>query len=74
MTVGLFILRKKSGIVRGYRVWGYPFAPAFFIIASFAIVVNQIVTDPKEGLFGLSLVLIGLPVYHLWSKRMRTGV
>ncbi len=74
MTVGLFILRKKSGIVRGYRVWGYPFATAFFIIASFAIVVNQIVTDPKEGLFGLSLVLIGLPVYHLWSKRMRTGV
>ena len=74
MAIGLFILRKRSGIVRGYRVWGYPVVPALFIIASFAIVVNQIVSDPKESLFGLSLVLIGLPMYYLWTKRMRAGV
>jgi APA family basic amino acid/polyamine antiporter len=74
MAIGLFVLRKKQGIVRGYRVWGYPVVPALFIIASFAIVVNQIISDPKESLFGLSLVLIGLPVYYLWSKKMRTGV
>jgi APA family basic amino acid/polyamine antiporter len=74
MAIGLFVLRKKPGIVRGYRVWGYPVVPALFIIASYAIVVNQILSDPKESLFGLSLVLIGLPVYHLWSKKMRTGV
>jgi APA family basic amino acid/polyamine antiporter len=73
MAIGLFILRKKSGIVRGYRVWGFPVIPALFIISSFAIVVNQILSDPKESLFGLSLVLIGLPVYYLWSKRMPTG-
>jgi APA family basic amino acid/polyamine antiporter len=70
MAIGLFVLRKKPGIVRGYRVWGYPVVPALFIIASYAIVVNQILSDPKESLFGLSLVLIGLPVYHLWSKKM----
>ena len=70
MAIGLFVLRKKSGIVRGYRIWGYPVIPALFIISSFAIVVNQIISDPKESLFGLSLVLIGLPVYYLWSKRM----
>ena len=71
MAIGLFVLRKKSGIVRGYRIWGYPVIPALFIISSFAIVVNQIISDPKESLFGLSLVLIGLPVYYLWSKRKR---
>jgi APA family basic amino acid/polyamine antiporter len=71
MAIGLFILRKKSGIVQGYRVWGYPVVPALFIIASFAIVVNQILSDPKESLFGLSLVLVGLPMYYLWSKKMR---
>jgi len=74
MAIGLFVLRKKPGIVRGYRVWGYPVVPALFIIASYAIAANQILSDPKESLFGLSLVLIGLPVYHLWSKKMRTGV
>ena len=71
MAIGLFVLRKKSGIVQGYRVWGYPVVPALFIIASFAIVVNQILSDPKESLFGLSLVLVGLPMYYLWSKKMR---
>jgi APA family basic amino acid/polyamine antiporter len=74
MALGLFVLRRKSGIVRGYRIWGYPVIPAVFIISSFAIVVNQIITDPKESLFGLSLVLIGLPVYYLWSRRMHRGV
>lgn len=74
MAIGLFVLRKKSGIVRGYRVWGYPVVPLVFIISSFVIVMNQIISDPKESLFGLSLVLIGLPVYHLWSKRINTGV
>jgi APA family basic amino acid/polyamine antiporter len=74
MAIGLFVLRKRSGIVRRYRVWGYPVVPAIFIIASFAIVVNQLLSDPKESLFGLSLVLIGLPVYYLWSKKAHRGV
>jgi APA family basic amino acid/polyamine antiporter len=74
MAIGIFLLRKKAGIVRQYRVWGYPVVPAIFIIASFAIVANQIVSDPKESLFGLSLVLTGLPVYYLWSKKMHRGL
>jgi APA family basic amino acid/polyamine antiporter len=74
MAVGIFVLRKKPGIVREYRVWGYPFIPAIFVVSSFAIVVNQIISGPKESVFGLSLVLIGLPVYYLWSKRMQRGV
>ena len=73
MAIGLFVLRKKSGVERGYRVWGYPVIPAIFVIASFAIVINQILSDPKESLFGLSLVLIGLPMYYLWSKRTSAG-
>lgn len=74
MAIGLFILRKRSGIVRDYRVWGYPVVPILFITFSFAIVVNQVISDPNESLFGLSLVLIGLPVYYLWAKRKKTGV
>ena len=47
---------------------GYPgAAPAIFIVAAFAIVVNQIAADPVAALTGLGLVLIGLPVYFLWS-------
>ena len=74
MAIGLFLFRRRPGIARGYRIWGYPVAPALFVIASFAIVANQIVSDPGESLLGLSLVLSGLPVYYLWSKRTRRGV
>jgi APA family basic amino acid/polyamine antiporter len=74
MAIGLFLLRRRSGIVRGYRIWGYPLVPALFIISSFAIVSNQILSDLKESLFGLSLVLVGLPVYFLWAKRIKRGV
>jgi APA family basic amino acid/polyamine antiporter len=39
-----------------------------FASASFAIVVNQIVTDPRESFQGLAFVLLGLPVYYVWKR------
>ena len=66
MTLGLFLLRRKPNIVRDYKIWGYPVIPAIFIISSLAIVVNQVISDPRESMFGFSLVLAGLPVYFLW--------
>jgi APA family basic amino acid/polyamine antiporter len=71
MAVGLILLRRRSNIVRGYRIWGYPVIPAIFIISSLAIVANQIVSDPAESVFGLSLVLAGLPVYFLWARKKK---
>lgn len=69
MTIGLFIFRHRSYMVRGYNIWGYPVIPALFIISSFAIVTNQIISNLSESIFGLSLVLLGLPVYYLWAKK-----
>lgn len=69
MAIGLFILRRRPDTVRGFRIWGYPLIPALFIISSFAIVANQIISDPSESLFGLSLVLLGLPVYYLRARK-----
>lgn len=71
MTIGLFLLRRRPGIKRDYSIWGYPVVPALFVISSFIIVMNQIISDPVESLFGLSLVGLGLPVYYFWAKRKR---
>jgi APA family basic amino acid/polyamine antiporter len=71
MAFGLYVFRQRPGIVRGYKIWGYPVVPAIFIIFSLAIVVNQLVSDPRESLFGLVIVMLGLPVYYLWGKRSR---
>ncbi|MFC1730150.1 APC family permease [candidate division KSB1 bacterium] len=68
MTIGLIIFRKRTDLVRDYSIWGYPVVPLIFIVSSFVIVINQLVSDPKESIAGLSLVVIGLPVYYIWTK------
>ena len=67
MAVGLIILRRRPGVTRAYRIWGYPIVPAVFVIAASAIVINQVISVPRESIIGLSLVLAGLPVYHVWA-------
>jgi APA family basic amino acid/polyamine antiporter len=69
MAIGLFLLRRRPGLQRGYAIWGYPVTPVLFIVSSFAIVINQIVSSPIESLFGLSLVLLGLPAYYYFQAR-----
>jgi APA family basic amino acid/polyamine antiporter len=69
MTVGLVLLRRRKDLQRGYEMWGYPVMPAIFVVSSLAIVANQLVTNPGESVFGLSLVLAGLPVYYLWVRK-----
>lgn len=69
MTIGLVLLRRRNDLQRGYEMWGYPVIPAIFVVSSLAIVANQIVTNPGESVFGLSLVLAGLPVYYLWVRK-----
>lgn len=72
LAVGLFVLRRRSGYSPPYRVWGFPVVPAVFALACVAIVINQILSDPKESAIGLGMVLVGLPIYYIWlNKRAR---
>ena len=63
MAVGLIVLRRRPGYAPAYRVWGYPVAPALFVVATAAIVVHEILSAPRESVVGLAIVLAGLPVY-----------
>jgi len=69
LAVALFVLRRRPGYAPPYRVWGYPVIPAVFVIACAAIVINQIISAPRESAYGLALVAIGLPVYYLWARK-----
>lgn len=71
MAIGLFLFRRKPGVVRGFHIWGYPVIPIIFVVSSFAIVANQIASNLLESLFGLSLVMVGLPVYYFWVKKKK---
>ena len=68
-AIALFRLRRtRPDHPRPYRVWGYPFVPGVFIVASTAFVVNTLVQRPKESFAGLGLLALGLPVYW-YTKR-----
>jgi APA family basic amino acid/polyamine antiporter len=69
MAAGLMLLRRRRDYQPSYRIWGYPVIPLIFIGASLVIVSIQLTADPLDSLIGLGMVLIGLPVYVVWSRR-----
>ena len=72
---GVFILRKTApNAERPYKAFGYPFIPALYIVIASAICLNLLIFEPPISLFGLSvkpswvglsIVLLGIPVYFL---------
>jgi basic amino acid/polyamine antiporter, APA family len=68
MALGLYFQRRRPDYKPAFRAWGYPVVPALFVIASFFIVVNQIVAEPLSSSLSLGLVALGLPVYYFWVK------
>jgi basic amino acid/polyamine antiporter, APA family len=69
-TAAVFVLRRdRPTAPRAYRVWGYPFTPALFALASLLLVGNTVHERPVESILGLGLVALGLPAYWYWSRR-----
>ena len=56
----IVLRRKMPHAERPYRVWGYPYVPAVFLLASAGIVVNALVTDPVNT--GVTLLIIAVAV------------
>jgi APA family basic amino acid/polyamine antiporter len=68
-TLGVFILRRKlPDAPRPYRVWGYPFVPAIFIVFCIFLIGNTIIARPREAAIGVFLILLGIPFYW-WFQR-----
>ncbi len=67
---GLFVLRvKRPDEPRPYRAIGYPVLPAMYILMAVFIDVVLLRYKPQYTWPGLIIVLLGIPVYFLWSKR-----
>ena len=65
----VFVLRRRHPVAtRQFRAWGYPWAPAIFVLASALMVVNQIWREPVNSAFGLAVIAAGVPVYF-WITR-----
>jgi APA family basic amino acid/polyamine antiporter len=67
---GLFVLRfKRPDAPRPYKALGYPFLPALYIVMAIWICFVLLRYKPQYTWPGLVLVLLGIPVYLLWSRR-----
>jgi len=72
--VALFVLRvKRPNAERPYRAIGYPVLPAIYIVMALFIDVVLLRYKPQFTWPGLIIVLLGLPVYFVWSRQGRTA-
>ena len=50
----VFVLRRRHpDLERPFRAWGYPWAPGLFIVASGAMVANELWRNPLTSLAGV---------------------
>jgi len=67
-VAALFVLRRtRPHDPRPFRAWGYPWAPALFIVAAAAMVVQSALREPGPSLAGVALIAAGVPVF-LWLR------
>jgi APA family basic amino acid/polyamine antiporter len=67
----IFVFRKREpDAVRPYRTIGYPFVPAIFIGTAFVLLCYTFVSNLRDSIAGVVVILLGVPVY-LWFARRR---
>jgi APA family basic amino acid/polyamine antiporter len=68
--IGLFVLRRTHpDAPRPYKAIGYPVLPAIYIVVALFIDVVLLRYKPQFTWPGLIIVLLGIPVYYMWSLR-----
>jgi APA family basic amino acid/polyamine antiporter len=68
---GLFVLRRtQPGLDRPYRAIGYPVLPATYIAVAGLIEILLLLYKPNYTWPGLIIVLLGIPVYFVWRRRV----
>jgi APA family basic amino acid/polyamine antiporter len=67
---GLFVFRNR-GLPprRPFRTWGYPLAPALFIVASAALLYYTFISNLRYSALGSLVILAGIPVYFAFAPR-----
>jgi basic amino acid/polyamine antiporter, APA family len=69
-VAGLYRLRAREPDVRGFRVPGYPWTPAIFVLAAALVVLSSIGANPRNAAIGSALLLLGVPVYYWWGRQV----
>jgi len=67
---GIVVFRKKRpDAERPYRAFGYPLIPLAYITVAVAILLVLLLYETQTAGRGLLIVLLGVPVYLIWSRK-----
>ncbi len=64
---------KRPDAVRPFRVPGYPVTPILFVLAAAVIVINTLISQPRQAAIGIAVVLCGAPAYLIWRRGFRAS-
>jgi APA family basic amino acid/polyamine antiporter len=71
VSLAVIVLRRKlPDAPRPFRVPGYPLVPLLFALVMVWIVVSALLTATKESVATVFLILLGLPLYPLFRRRL----
>ena len=62
--------RREPELYRPFRTPGYPVTPILFVLSAAAIVINTVVTQPRNVIFAIGLMVLGIPAYYAWRSRL----
>ena len=66
--VAVYVLRwRRPDMERPFRVPGYPVVPAIFLAVILFMTVFAFIQWPKPSAWSLGSILVGIPVYYIWS-------
>jgi basic amino acid/polyamine antiporter, APA family len=71
-VVGIFKLRRKRpDLERPYKAFGYPALPVIYVILALVFCIALIIQKPTYATWGLIIVLIGIPLYFISSRKSK---
>ncbi len=71
-TLALYTLRRRRPeLPRPYRVWGYPWVPAAYLVANALVAFAMLRGNPLESLACVFVIASGVPFYVAFSRRTR---
>ena len=70
-ALAIFAYRRRDpDLYRPFRTPGYPVTPILFVLSAAAIVINTVVTQPRNVIFAIGLMVLGIPAYYMWRSRL----
>ncbi|PYP72149.1 MAG: hypothetical protein DMD41_10255 [Gemmatimonadetes bacterium] len=68
-AAAVFVLRRRRpDLPRPVRVLGYPVVPLLFVLASLLILGNALREHPAATGLAFAGILVGIPVFFLWTR------